>query len=96
MNTSSDARESIPRPIWDANVASAYFVRRRRDTDCHFIQAMRAGRGPRLDVDEFEPRIAEIMRSVTPLRTFMSMCSIAAKALTFAAEISTPNVATYA
>lgn len=54
------------------------------------------GRGPRLDVDEFEPRIAEIMRSVTPLRTFMSMCSIAAKALTFAAEISTPNVATYA
>ena len=32
------------------------------DTSCHFILALRAGRGPRPDVDEFRPLVADAMR----------------------------------
>lgn len=34
------------------------------DTDDHFILACRAGRGPRPDVDEFRPLLAEALRNV--------------------------------
>lgn len=34
------------------------------DSDDHFILACRAGRGPRPDVDEFRPLVAEALRSV--------------------------------
>ena len=39
------------------------------DTSCHFILALHAGRGPRPDVDEFRPLIADAMRRLRLLRT---------------------------
>jgi hypothetical protein len=38
------------------------------DTGSHFILAMRAGRGPRPDVDEFQPLIKDAFRSMRMLR----------------------------
>jgi hypothetical protein len=38
------------------------------DTSCHFILALRVGRGPRPDVDEFRPMIADALRRVRLLR----------------------------
>jgi len=38
------------------------------DTRCHFVLAMHAGRGPRPDVDEFRPLVAEALRTVTLAR----------------------------
>ncbi len=38
------------------------------DTSCHFILALHAGRGPRPDVDEFRPLIADAVRRLRLLR----------------------------
>jgi Transposase DDE domain len=35
------------------------------DTNCHFILAMRVGRGPRPDVDEFRPLVKEALRAMS-------------------------------
>lgn len=38
------------------------------DTSCHFILAMRVGRGPRPDVDEFRPLVKDALRAMRLLR----------------------------
>jgi len=38
------------------------------DTSCHFILAMRVGRGPRPDVDEFRPLVKDALRTMSLLR----------------------------
>jgi len=38
------------------------------DTSCHFILAMRVGRGPRPDVDEFRPLVKDALRAMSLLR----------------------------
>jgi hypothetical protein len=35
------------------------------DTSCHFILALRTGRGPRPDVDEFRPLVAEALQQIS-------------------------------
>ena len=38
------------------------------DTSCHFILAMHVGRGPRPDVDEFRPLVADALESLVLIR----------------------------